>query len=130
MWFLEEGKEYYPNGKLLFKGKYKCGIKWDGEGCDPNGNKIYKINNGTGFYKEYEYQSDYYHDNKYNFYLVFEGEYLNGEKHGKGRNEYDEEGEIIFEGEYHEGKRWNGKGKGRNEYDVNGIFSFFEGEYH
>ena len=44
--------------------------------------------------------------------LIFEGEYLNGERIGKGK-EYGCYGELIFEGEYLNGKR-NGKGK---EYD-------------
>ena len=34
--------------------------------------------------------------------LIFEGEYLNGEKNGKGK-EYDELGTLIFEGEYQNG---------------------------
>ena len=80
--FKVEGKEYYPNGKLLFQGKYKWGQKWDGEGYDEKCNKKYKINNGNGFINEYEYKMNYDHDD---FYLIFEGEYLNGEKHGKGK---------------------------------------------
>ena len=37
--------------------------------------------------------------------LIFEGEYLNGKRNGKGK-EFDELfGKILFEGEYHEGKR-------------------------
>ena len=46
---------------------------------------------------------------KYFGKLIFEGEYLNGKRHGKGK-EYFQEGEIKFEGEYINGKRWNGKG--------------------
>ena len=42
--------------------------------------------------------------------LEYEGEYLNGERNGKGK-EYNNDGELIFEGEYLNGKRWNGKGK-------------------
>ena len=34
--------------------------------------------------------------------LIFEGEYLNGEKNGKGK-EYNELGTLIFEGEYQNG---------------------------
>ena len=49
----------------------------------------------------------------YNDKLLFEGEYLNGRRSGKGR-EYDEEGNIIFEGEYLNGKKWKGIQK---EYD-------------
>ena len=45
--------------------------------------------------------------------LKFEGEYLNGRKHGKGKEYYDD-GKLKFEGEYLNGKEWNGKG-----YDIN-----------
>ena len=123
--FKEEGKEYYPNGKLLFKGKYKSGVKWDGEGYDENGNIIYKISKGKGFIEEYEF--NIFDDNIKDSYTkkLFEGEYLNGEKHGKGK-EYNNKGEIIFEGEYYKGLRWNGKGK---EYDNKGEI-IFEGEYY
>ena len=54
---------------------------------------------------------------------IFEGEYLNGKKHGKGKEYYDN-GKFKFEGEYINGER-NGKGK---EYDWNGKLEF-EGEY-
>ena len=54
--------------------------------------------------------------------LIFEGEYLNGKRNGKGK-EYCGSW-LIFEGEYLNGKK-NGKGK---EYDYNGILQF-EGEY-
>ena len=104
--FKEEGKEYYQNSKLLFIGKYKYGVKWDGEGYDEKGNIIYKISNGKGFIKEYKFNEDNYPNN---FYLVYEGEHLYGEKHGKGK-EYNKNGEIIFEGEYHKDEKWNGKG--------------------
>ena len=40
---------------------------------------------------------------------IFEGEYLNGKKHGKGK-EYNNKGKIKFEGEYLNGEK-NGKGK-------------------
>ena len=55
--------------------------------------------------------------------LIYEGEYLNGERNGKGK-EYGLLGNLIFEGEYLNGKR-NGKGK---QYDFNGTIKF-EGEY-
>ena len=42
-----------------------------------------------------------------NGYVLFEGEYLNGERSGKGK-EYNKN-TLIFEGEYLNGKRWNGK---------------------
>ena len=55
--------------------------------------------------------------------LIYEGEYLNGKRNGKGK-EYWFRGELRFEGEYLNGKR-NGKGK---EYYTNGIIEY-EGEY-
>ena len=60
---------------------------------------------------------------EYNKYseLTFEGEYLNGKRHGKGK-EYNTFGELTFEGEYLNGKR-NGKGKEYKNYLL------FEGEY-
>ena len=39
---------------------------------------------------------------------MYEGEYLNGEKNGKGK-EYNENEELIYEGEYINGKRKNKK---------------------
>ena len=56
-------------------------------------------------------------------YLAFEGEYLNGERNGKGK-EYYKNGNIKFEGEYLNGKK-NGVGK---EYNKNAQL-IFEGEY-
>ena len=74
--------------------------------------------------------------------LIFEGEYLNGKRNGKGK-EYDDEVNLIFEGEYLNGNKWNGNGydnknniaytlKNGNglikEYYYNGEL-IFEGEY-
>ena len=77
-------------------------------------NKVYELENGNGYIKEY----DYFEDN-----LEFEGEYLNGKRNGKGK-EYDRKCRLIFEGEYLNGKR-NVKGK---EYYTHGELRF-EGEY-
>ena len=56
--------------------------------------------------------------------MKFEGEYLNGQRNGKGK-EYDIfTGKKKFEGEYLNGQR-NGKGK---EYDKDGELEY-EGEY-
>ena len=92
-----EGKELYKNNKKLFEGKYLNGKIWNGKGYNIDGNLEYIINNGAGKVKEYNYEGD----------LEFEGDYLNGEKNGKG-NEYNN-GKLIFEGEYLFGKRRNGK---------------------
>ena len=56
--------------------------------------------------------------------IIFEGEYLNGKRNGKGKEYNYHKNEVIFEGEYLNGKR-NGKGK---EYD-NYKNLIFEGEY-
>jgi len=51
--------------------------------------------------------------NSYNDRLIFEGGCSNGKRNGNGK-EYNEEGQLIFEGEYLDGKRWKGIEK---EYD-------------
>ena len=56
---------------------------------------------------------------KEELFLIYEGEYINGKRNGKGK-EYNLEGKIIFEGEYLNRKR-NGKGK---EYYYNGSLKF------
>ena len=110
----------YVFGNLVFFGEYKNGKKWNG---DINKYKYGKLifvgkyiegkKNGSG--KTYLKNG-----------LIFEGYYLNGEKIGLGKeycykNKYispediqkneDENINIIFEGEYKNDKRWNGKGK-------------------
>ena len=57
-------------------------------------------------------------------YKKISGKYKIGEKNGKGKEYSIETKELIFEGEYLNGKR-NGKGK---EYNNDGIL-MFEGEY-
>ena len=62
---------------------------------------------------------EYYKDE-----LIFEGEYLDGTRwNGKGK-EYNGKDELFYDGEYPKGERWNGKGK---EYMFNEIM--FDGEY-
>ena len=74
--------------------------------------------------------------------LNYEGEYLNGKRNGKGR-EYEKNhlSNLIFIGEYINGKKWNGKGYNNNniiyelkngkgyikEYKFDQLI--FEGEY-
>ena len=96
-----KGKEYIK-GKLEYEGEYLFDRKWNGKGYDKNGNIIYEVINGNGTVKEYKEYDE-------GDILVFEGEYLNGKRNGKGK-EYDYKGRVMFEGEYLNGKRWNGKG--------------------
>ena len=72
----------------------------------------YKIGEKNGIGKIYNLKTNE---------LIFEGEFLNGKKKGKGKEYYD--GELIFEGEFLNGKR---DGKGKEYYDGELIF---EGEY-
>ena len=95
-------------------GKYKIGKK-DGLG------KEYKLNTNFLIF-EGEYLNgvrngkgkEYYNDNA----LKFVGEYLNGVRNGKGK-EYYYNGNLEFEGEYLNGKKWNGK-----NYNINGNIEF------
>jgi len=95
--FMLKGK-LYINEKLEYDGEFLYDKKWNGKGYDGKGNIIYEIKNGNGKIIEYDEFGD----------ILFEGEYLNGKRNGKGK-EYNND-EIIFEGEYLNGKR-NIKGK-------------------
>ena len=108
-----EGELYFKTKDLKFKGEYLNGKKWNGKIYARKGYMAYELKNGNGFVKEYD---DYYGD------LLFEGEYKNGEKNGKGilSDEYG----IEFDGEFLNGKRWNGRGI---EYEDREFK--FEGEY-
>ena len=93
------GKEYTNEGKLLFEGEYKNDLKWNGKGYDSSNNIVYELKEGKGLIKE----------NLPNFFImVFSGEYLNGKRHGKGKEYNIYNRELEFEGEYLNGKR-NGK---------------------
>jgi len=107
-----KGKEYFINNNLEFEGLYLNDKKWEGKGYDPSGNLIYELKKGKGLIKEYDEDI-----------LIYEGEYINGLRNGKGK-EYDEDGNVIFEGEYINGLIC-GKGK---EYIGDGNV-IFEGEY-
>ena len=96
---------------MEYEGECLYDKKYNGKGYDENGNIIYELKNGNGKVKNY-----------YSGILLFEGEYLNGKKNGKGK-EYSWNGSLEYEGEYLNGKR-NGKGK---EYEDGQLV--FEGEY-
>ena len=78
---------------MEYEGEYLYDNKYNGKGYDENGNITYEIINGNGKVKEY------WNNGK----LLFEGEYLNGKRNGKGK-EYND-GKLVFEGEYLNGKR-------------------------
>ena len=79
-----------------------------------NSRKI-KIAEKNGKWKEYLKNTNI---------IIFEGEYLNGKRNGKGKEYYDDS-ELKFKGEYLNGKR-NGIGK---EYLRKTNIIIFEGEY-
>ena len=90
--------EYYKDGKLKFEGDYLNGKKWNGKGYNKNKKIIYELKDGKGYIKEFSANFDD---------LVFEGEYIDGEKNGKCK-EYNYDNKLEFKGEYLNGKRWNG----------------------
>ena len=78
-----------------------------------------------------EYSSKNY-GKQYGGNYIYEGEFLNGKKNGKGK-EYYNQNILAFEGEYLNGKR-NGKGKEYynkrdDDYDDESNKLKFEGEY-
>ena len=90
---------------VSFEGEYLKGKKWNGKGYDEKGNLLYELKDGNGFVSEYDRKDE----------LLFEGSYINGEKHGKGIEYYPYYKTVSFDGEFYHGKRWNGK-----LYDENG----------
>ena len=88
---------------------------------------ILNYKNFTGRYILYESNRIGKEINYIDKALIFEGEYLNGKRHGKGKEYYrygTTYGKLRFEGEYLNGKR-HGKGKEYGKYG--GLM--FEGEY-
>ena len=83
--------------------------------------KIYKMDTNILIYEgEYLNQRKTGKGKEYDIYgrLIYEGNYLKGKKNGNGK-EYYENGNILFEGEYIDNKRYNGKG-----YNFFGVLEF------
>ena len=96
----------------IFYSKRNLIIEEQGKAKEYN---IYEYNNTI------VYEGDYVNNqrsgkgkefNVFNKKLMFEGEYLNGKRNGKGK-EFLTDGRLLFEGEYLNGRKWNGKG-----YDI------------
>ena len=138
-----KGKEYDELGRLIFKGEFKEGRKWNGiykiykdngklkikliiENGEKKKWKEYNNNGDIISIREYlneknhEYGKDYY-----NGILIFEGEYKNDLRYGKCKEYNYYTKKILFEGDYKDGKR-NGKGI---EYDSLTGKIIFEGEF-
>ena len=78
----------------MFKGDFINGLEWDGKGYSRVGKIVFKLVKGKGHAKKLDEYGK----------VSFEGEYVNGEKHGKGK-EYNYQGKLIFEGEFLNGKK-------------------------
>ena len=133
-----KGKEYYVDYRnevyLIFDGEYLDNKELIGTKNDKYGKFLDKLNHTKSVGKEYE--TNYGN-------LIYEGEYLNGKRHGKGK-EYNFYKRLTFEGEYLYDLKWNGKGydKSKNiiyelkngkgfvkEYNYDHDNLEFEGEY-
>ena len=91
-----KAKEYYNSSKghiLKFEGEYFNNKIWNGKLYDKKNENFSEIKEGKGFIKEYNINNN----------LIFEGEYLNGERY-KGKDYYDN-GKLNFEREYFNGRR-------------------------
>ena len=105
---MEKEKEKEKNIIIKFVGEYLNNKIWNGKGYNIKSDLVFEIENRKGKVIEYGNEGE----------IIFEGEYLNGERNGKGK-EYYYNRKIIFEGEYLNGKIWNGKG-----YNKKGNLTF------
>ena len=79
--------------KIEFEGEFRYNNKWNGKGYDETGKIAYELINGNGKGKIFNFDEE----------LIYEGEYLNGKRNGKGK-EYNK-GNLIYEGEYLDNKK-------------------------
>ena len=89
----------------------------NGKGYDRNKNIVYELKNGKGYIKEYNSRDK----------LIFEGEYLKGDKNGKGK-EYYYNGRLKFRGQYLNGKKWNGKINSYSNLGKRNTYELIEGK--
>ena len=149
-----EGREYFDNLRIQFEGEYLNGNRCKGTVYHSDGSELYKLkdenkspeqnDDSLKFYRnnigkstflnllllEYSNFGNCYEFFNYKIYreekdskgqLIYEGEFMNGKRDGKGK-EYNN-GELIYEGEYIKGVR-EGKGKEYNNGEL-----IYEGEY-
>ena len=85
-----------------------------------NGDLEFKINEGYGKGKEYNFLGKQIFEGVYNYgeregfgkefnngIVIFEGKYKNGKREGNGK-EYNKYGKLIFEGEFFKGEKKKG----------------------
>ena len=105
-----KGKEYNNKGELIFEGEYLNGIKWEGDHRIKyliNDDKINKTNKDKKLVSKGKKIKLKEYDDEGD--LIFEGDYLYKYRNGKGK-EYYKDKSLLFEGDYINGKR-NGFGK-------------------
>jgi antitoxin component YwqK of YwqJK toxin-antitoxin module len=111
---LGNGKVYFENGQLQYKGKFKEEGLLHGYGLSGNATEYYE--SGQIKYKgqfkgsNYDGKGKYYYENGE---LAYEGEWKAGNPNGKGKKYY-ENGELSYNGKWKAGK-FNGKGTLYNE---------------
>jgi antitoxin component YwqK of YwqJK toxin-antitoxin module len=118
------GKEYCESGMIIFEGEYLNGIRWNGKEYNERKKLLFEGEylNGirwNGKEKDYDKNGDLileveiingkgrgkeYHFNE----LIYEGEFLNGKRNGNGK-EYEFKGSLKFEGKYLYGKKMEWK---------------------
>jgi len=110
------GRIYYDNYEIEYEGIFKDNKRYKG--------KEYDLYGGLEFEGEFNDKEERWNGKikefNENCKLIFEGEYINGNRVGK---EYNDKSELVFEGEYKNGIRWNGKGKEENNLII------FKGNY-
>ena len=135
-----KGREFNKYGLLKFEGEYLNG-KRNGKGKEyDNQNLIFEGiylygNKWSGKHYDDEGNTDFeIHNGKgyikeyiVNNYeeIIFEGEYFNGKKNGHCKEYKEYNNKLIFEGDYLNGKKWNGK-----IYDIknNEIYELKDGK--
>ena len=108
---LNIGVKLYPDSIIIKKIKYMLGdVTEDVEINHPlfNTRRWEHMLTSDSYYFDGQTDSKLITDR-----LIFEGDYKNGKRNGKGKEYSDYNGKLIFEGEYVNGKR-NGKGKEYN----------------
>ena len=125
----KKGKEYEEN-ELIFEGYYLNDKKWSGKIKEYKKGHHWRCGYGRNFERyrdlESEFDKEIKNDKEYeDKILKFEGEYLDGERNGKGK-EYDIKGKIIFEGYFLKGKKIT-RGYSKNK-DYDYRYLVYEGE--
>ena len=110
--------------RLIYEGEYLYGKR------NGYGKECYKNNRGL----IYKYKGTFLNGKKHgngieikeeSQKIKFESEYLKGKRNEKVK-EYDNSGELLFEWEYLNDKKWNGKGK---EYFRDSEYVLYEGGF-